>query len=503
MFMYATPKGIPETRRLPWMLRRAALSILAGLTLCSCPGRAADREKPERPEALVKLVDGAAALPAELASDALLSVIESGRITDREWQAQILQDAFRYAGLARYPAPAAAAVGAALNTDTDAGMLSAALRDGLDRLSLRCRTIDHLIGVDRKQAMDMFLSMGPSDPNLAACTDALYARPDPYFSTARNLMAACFTAKERQQGRDLRFAEGILRGVSTPAGIVAAVDLIQGTRSRAELVSLTAALLSALSQMRPDDRSLEGLAGSLSDHTFQLANLYLQDVASAEPVVRAWRAYLVRVLSATRCAENVLDQDGSPSNRLVRSFNTRLVPMAPAVAPISEDETKATKTGDRANVVAFWSSPADLRLEQEFKALRFGPSSGGSAPPAKAVPSLGDFLAEFENWRSQQGPDAVPFHEASILYRGLITDVEDDATWRGILRSFIEFLKQSPLERDDPPQWYLHFSRLLKLSPKFKTEARRSIIRQDVATLGDGLMSEVMEREDLLAPRKR
>ncbi len=483
--------------------RRLVLIVSQGIVLCAGTGADARHEKPKRPETLVRLVDAAAALPPELAADTLLRVVESGRVSEREWQIQILLDAFQYAAQAKHSTPVAAAVSAALSADTDAGILSAALRSGLDRLSLRCRAVDRMVKMDGKRAMEMFALMGPPDLAPPSCSDALYPKPDPYFSTARNLMTACFTPKEREQAKDLQFAEGILRGVSTPAGIPPAVRLIQSTGGREGLVSLTGALLSALSQMRPDDRGLEGLAGSLSDHMYELAHLYLRDLSSAEPIVRAWRAYLVRVLGGTRCGDNAMTQGRSPADRLVQSFNARLAPLAPTVAPIAEDETKSTDTGDRANVLAFWSSPAYQRILQEFKTLRFGPPGGDGQPSPKGVLSMEDFVGEFEDWRSQRGPGAAPFHEASILYRGLIADVENDAIWRGALRGFIGLLKQSPLQRDDPPEWYLHFSALLNLSPKLKTEARRALIRQDIAALGDGLMTQLLERERLLGPPAR
>jgi hypothetical protein len=165
--------------------------------------------------------------------------------------------------------PTAAAVSAAANTDTDAGMLCASLRGGLNRLALRCRAVDHMLDIDRAQALEMFASIGVHDPRGPDCTAAVYERPDEYFASARKLMAAAFTAKDRSKGKDLQFAEEILRSVSSPSELPPAVSLIQETGGgRSELPQLTAALLAALTQMRADDRDLGGQAGDLSDHVF-------------------------------------------------------------------------------------------------------------------------------------------------------------------------------------------------------------------------------------------
>jgi hypothetical protein len=469
------------------------------LVLSSAGTEAADQEKAKRPGDLVKLVDAAAVLPPELASDTLLLVIEKGQVFEREWQIQILQDAFRYAGMAKHPMPTAAAVSAAANTDTDAGMLCASLRGGLNRLALRCRAVDHMLDIDRAQALEMFASIGVHDPRGPDCTAAVYERPDEYFASARKLMAAAFTAKDRSKGKDLQFAEEILRSVSSPSELPPAVSLIQETGGgRSELPQLTAALLAALTQMRADDRDLGGQAGDLSDHVFALAHLYLNDTASAEPIVRAWRGYLTKDLGGTRCAENAGNREGSPPRRLVQFFNDRLAPMAPTVARISEEEVRPADTGAAANVSAFWSSPTDRRLLREFKLARFGSSGEEGGPSPGVPPTAENFLGEFENWRSQQEESPAAFHEACILYRGLITDLENDAAWRGALRGFIGLLKQNALEREDPAQWYLQFSALLEISPKFRSSARRVIIRQDVAALGDGVMSQLLDRDQVL-----
>jgi len=251
--------------------------------------------------------------------------------------------------------------------------------------------------------------------------------------------------------------------------------------------------------MDASDRSVGEAPGLVSDHVLELAKSCARNSGSADPIVRAWRECVMRVLHGTRCAENAAQKDRSPEARVVQDFNGKLAPLAPAVALIAADDMKPVEIGDAARVTEFWTSAEARRLLQEFKEVRFGPPKQGEDSAAR--PSMKDLLADFAKWTSDEGDSLTVFHESSMLHAGLLQDVQDDNDWRGVLQSYVELLRQNRFENEDPPQWYLQFSRLMELAPKTQPEARRKLIRQDAGASGDGLMFQLVERERILGPK--
>src|SRR5207249_7663448 len=144
-------------------------------------------EVPKHPKELQSLVDRVPVAPPELAADILIRIATSGRVTDRTWKIEMLEDAFQLAAPATFATKIVGAVPQARSTDSDIGVLWAALDEKLDALALRCRIVHVMLGIDKKRALEMFAEVSLHMPQ-QSCADPITYSPDVYYSTMRDVL---------------------------------------------------------------------------------------------------------------------------------------------------------------------------------------------------------------------------------------------------------------------------------------------------------------------------
>src|SRR5260370_22863835 len=98
------------------------------------------------PEPYQSIVELAHSAPPEFDSDALLRVAESGKVADRNTRRDLVEQAFRLAVSAKFPARMRGVPGSTL--DTRSGNLSKAYDLKLDALSLGSRAVNDLLSLD-------------------------------------------------------------------------------------------------------------------------------------------------------------------------------------------------------------------------------------------------------------------------------------------------------------------------------------------------------------------
>src|ERR1700694_1016206 len=106
-------------------MRRFSLLILAAAFLADAP---------KLPEPYQSIVELAHAAPPEFAADALLRVVESDKIANRDSKRDLVAQAFRLAGMAKFQVRMRGVAGTMV--DTRSGYLSRAYDLKLDALSL-------------------------------------------------------------------------------------------------------------------------------------------------------------------------------------------------------------------------------------------------------------------------------------------------------------------------------------------------------------------------------
>ena len=77
---------------------------------------------------------------------------------------------------------------------------------------------------------------------------------------------------------------------------------------------------------------------------------------------------------------------------------------------------------------------------------------------------LAEYLNEVESWnKDHDETDENYFHQVCFIYVPLLELVPPGELWDNVLLSYISFLKQSMVEKESPPEWYLEVDRLLEL----------------------------------------
>src|SRR5258706_2997243 len=216
----------------------------------------AAQKKEDRPkDPLRALADAAMAAPPELAADLLIRIAESGKVTDRTVKVEWLERAFVLAPSARFRLPRSGSFGRALSTDSDAGATTAALRNGLDTLSLQSRIVRAMLPLDRAKAMDLFRSIPPLQIPALTCKDATVYSVAAYYGMIQAVFQQGFTAQERKDEKDVELLRTVLGRIRSPFELMAASMLVELKLDGDVFSRLLGTYGGALREMRADDRS--------------------------------------------------------------------------------------------------------------------------------------------------------------------------------------------------------------------------------------------------------
>src|ERR1700687_3415591 len=128
-------------------------------------------EPPKLPEPYQSIVEQTHSVSPEFAADALLRVVESHKITAVESQRDLVEQAFRLAGTAKFRLRMHNLPGAMV--DTRSGYLRRASSVKLDALSWASRAVRDMAPIDKARARAMFQEI--PRPQLAplSCDDPL------------------------------------------------------------------------------------------------------------------------------------------------------------------------------------------------------------------------------------------------------------------------------------------------------------------------------------------
>jgi hypothetical protein len=462
---------------------RAALVFVAVL--------AAQAQEPKDP--FRTLADAAMAAPPELAADVLIRLAESGKVSDKESRTEWLERAFHLAGSAKFAQPRS--VGRSITTDSDAGDMHAALQSGLDTLSLQSRVIRAILPLDRTKAMDLFQSVPPLQIPALSCKDAIAYSAAPYYDMVRAVYEHGFSAEERKDEKHLDLLRNVVGRMASPSELAPAANLIKQLHLEAELLGRYAG---ALRQMQADDRSFD-FAGNLT---------VFQNYA----FMQALRVYLVRHLSGKRCADNTDNRQLNVFNTAMRAFEYDKGDLA----PITDEESKPAKTEGRMELFSYWGTPRTKKLLMDLKQLRFGTENQqaeNNKKPRRAdgrtqflteeqrsdpawEASVREFLHDVERWsKDHEEAEANYFHMGAQIYAVLIELIPARDLRGEILRSYISFLRQSPLARDNPPAWFLQVKRLINFGGDVEPE--RTWIHGEIKASGDLVMNLYVDLEAL------
>jgi len=445
----------------------------------------------DRPDSreIEALINSARAAPAEFAADTIIRVVQSNRIRDREWRLQLLEDAFRLASSAQQVIARDLLPGSLV--DTRPGYLANAYRLKLDRVSLQCRVVQAMVSLEKQRARELFAQIPKPPLEPLTCDDQLVYDVSAFYGALKEVIQRTFDHKEREEGEPERFLEQYIAGMKSPVEVAAMAHVIDSLEtSPFQLEMLVGAFGNALKKIPADDRSFSAsdvLGHSTVQVVGELAQKCKDRGVSNEGLLEALRTYLVNQIGGARCADNVTREKkndvGLPL--YVGVFNRTILPKAfpgtKGISPISENESKPSKTVKGEKPTPYWLSSKAKRLASLMKTLSVGPDgqkmSETDKDGAQWQMHVSEILKEMETWKSsQEKSEADYFHQKCILYYALLRRIPPtNPTYDDVLSRYVTFIRESPIAKESRIEWFLHVSNLLQVARSADDEQRQKI----------------------------
>ncbi|MBZ5607215.1 MAG: hypothetical protein LAP38_03085 [Acidobacteriia bacterium] len=387
------------------------------LLLIACCAVAA--ETPKLPEPYQSIVELSHAAPTEFAADALLRLVESGKIADRDARRDLVEQAFRLAPGAKFAVRMRGVPGT--TQDTRSGFLSQAYELKLDALSLQSRAVEDMLRIDPAKARKMFLEIPP--PLLAplTCDDALvYDLSDFYFALGAVVNGA-FNQQERGKDEHLNFLLDYVGQVSSPAQVAPLAQAIQNAGlSKEQREAVWIRFNGMLQNLRSDDRSFSSLK-------FDPA---LGTSAEGDALLRSMES------KTHGCKDDAVQARGS-------------------------NDAKTPK------LERYWQSAESKQILEDGRKLRFAPQGTLLTDADRSAPEWQQQLADYQSalaaWSaSSEKSEGDYYNEKCLAYIALVELIPPGPQRDRTLGFFLDFVTSSGLQQQSPVEWYFQAKSMLE-----------------------------------------
>jgi hypothetical protein len=436
---------------------------------------------PARPAETENLVNVARGLPAEFAADALIRIARSPRTKNPEWKREILDEAFRLTSDVQQPIKRRVVPLPGIPVDTRSGYLSYAFDLKLDALSLRSRIINAMLEVDKSRAQELLAEI-PQKLAIHSlkCEDALVYDLSDYYEMLAQVALTTFNDGEIQQGVRVNFLIPYLEAISSPSQIAPAAKLLLSIKgSSPELRILGQSFIVALKQTSLDDRSFSDsiTREPTIRRVYELARATGQQEVPYDELIKAFRSYLIKHLTAERCIENAI----TSRHRLpqyIRDANLLF-----ADRPLSIDEVNQSRIDTSAKVNLYWTSRTAKRLFSDLKELRFSSEGEGRSTEAEKETQgwqekLTEFLSGLEQWdRAEENSELDYLHQKNNLYQALIESIPEGPTRDLVLRKYVSDLAEQSMAKQSRIEWFLHANDLIRMTRASNPKERFRILQ--------------------------
>jgi hypothetical protein len=415
------------------------------------------------PEPFRSIADLAAGAPPEVAADALLRIVESGKLADKNARKQLVEQAFQLGASAKFPMRMEGVPGT--TSDTASGSLSEAYRLKLDALSLQSRAVENMLPMDAAKARELFGQM--VKPSLAplTCDDALVYEPSAFYQALGAVVNGAFTLQEKAKEQHVNLLLEALAQVTSPSQLVPLADAIQAAGvTPTQHQVLWARFNSLLENMQPDDRSFPASLPALS-------------VLTTPGIQAPFEKY--------RQKSHGCETDAAAAS-----------PNSSASAPAPKPTTPKL---DR-----YWQSPNAQQLLQAGKKLRFASTNQLLSDADRATPEwqqkLADYLNLIADWsQDQEDSEAVYYHEKCLVYTALLDLVAPGPQSDKILADYVDFVSNSDLYQQSPVEWFVEPHTLLDRSQSNAT--RHAKILEAYQNSGNPVLTLEVALEKAFNPR--
>jgi hypothetical protein len=451
------------------------------------------------------LVKSAGALPGEFAADSLIRLAALPGIEPAR-KIELLQQAFQRAAQAQQPYRRRAAL---VKMKGPLGFFNKVNDQELDSMSLRGRVVSALVPLDVRQARDLFLKIPPPKIPAVTCDEFMVYDVDPFYETLAQLAKAL---PENERFRLLQQYAGAIQSpvqAAPVARLLAEVEL-----NSTDLTALVSAYAAALSRISGDDRSFTH-SRTVARAIENLVPVCKRQKVSPLPLLESYRLYLVTHLSALRCADNDLMDNGgvtafaNAGQRLDQGtldfagyFNDHL--RVPPLQPIREQEATPSRLEGAASGLRWCQDPECVAISEKYRTLIISPGGTPYTAAEQRSEEWGKKLSEVVNaltgWKASTHETPVEhFREKALGYSDLLNLAPAGASRDIVFQSLIDFLRQTPIRDTNRMEWFLPANTLMgriALDP-----AGFGKYAEDLRKLDDPVISLYARLEDA-APRK-
>jgi hypothetical protein len=434
--------------------------------------RAAE-EKLRRDVLIANLISDSKAQNAEIASDALIRLVESNLVTDRQQKIDLLEEAFRRASEAQHKVR----IDYAGTADTRSGVLSDAFSMEMDELSLKCRVVKAFLLIDKNKARKLFSEISPriSLPPLG-CKDGFVSYDvSIFYNTLNEILRNTFSEKEQRQNLHIQFLLPYINNITSPSQVLHIMKTFASIKTtNFQFLLLINNFLPALKNVSSDDHSFRRSMSSdaITKQFIELIKLCEKNNASKYEALQAIRLYLLTQLNGTRCSDGLKFNTQSPATTkyvlpgYIEFANKNLL----VNRPITVDEINPSKVEEARESADYYESiSAQDRLDR-YRKLRFTKDNIPLSDSEKETP---EWEADFSQLLNDIGawlPDddiseEDYFHQKCIFFQTMLEIIPEKNTElrQRVFRDLMSFLNSSQMQRSNSIEWLLRVQTFLNI----------------------------------------
>jgi hypothetical protein len=426
---------------------------------------------PERPRAIVSLLNEARLAAPELAVDTLLKVVESKKATDPVWRKEILDEAWRMADDVRYPVQKERAYFGTDIVDTVSGYMTYAYELKLDRLSLQSRIIKNILTDDKQRARQMLFQIG-GDLKLkpVGCEDSMSYVVDDIYATVGAVAKTAFTPKEISEGVRALFVLAWIENIQSPSQIMPVFELLNGLQGPAsERQMLINAFERSVNRNFADDRSF---SRAFYREPYRALSFIRSLGAAAEnySFAGAWRDFLIKNSAGPRC----LDSKPAKKDILPAPVNSFNLMFAEEKRFTPEDFAEVEYRGVPKDKL-YIESPTYKKISLLFKTAREAKNrpenKEDKAAQLEWQLKVSETLEALDSWKSSADEsEAEVFNQKTVFYRVMLPEVDDPQMRMTVARAFMRYLAGSAMQKESFIEWLYHAKGLAAKQPELFTE---------------------------------
>jgi hypothetical protein len=491
------------------------------------PRQASDKSPSVK--SLDALLDRVSGLPAEYKADLTFAVIDANPSSlSAARKRALLDDVFHSAVGAHFPYYL---VDTAHHHQGRAPSVSYLMGSALftlhsDSLDIQTRAIERALPLVPQFATHLFEELNVSEVR-ASCKDPAVVDLSAFYNTAAKIIEDKRIKTVFKQEKDI-YLQSLTSGMRVPAQIAPLANLIaHASRSPEQLGQVEMAFVSSLGTITASDREIS--AAEKWDHTLtsaigSLSTRLAQSGISSEPLIAAYRGFLVRSLTPERCADNSLDRA-----EIAKAFNTLLLNKTPEssnMSPLSDNQLSPKSTGDTASdeIVPFneqlapqlarISAAHEVRVAEQYRL--------GQSPTVEPEDSDVEDVVRYVTSQEPSGAECpvCDFGSKNSLLMHTIELLPAGHQLERLINAEVEYMSFNAIEKDNPTAWLFYFNKLINISRKttdkdavaLTAQAQKgqqpwwlpspeaSVIRDSLRKSSDPIIATYMSAEDLLHP---